>query len=236
MHCAGNQYRVKKHAIVFTNPYKPFGWNERDLITKGYYCIFNEEFLKKDKRIIEFPPFKTTSTPFHELTREEANEAERLFKRMFAEVSTQYIYKYDVAKLLVEDLLHLTMKSKSYEEKNRSPHNASERITLQFLELLERQFPIEEPTQTLRLLKASDFANELHVHVNHLNKAVKEISGKATTQIIKERIVQEAKILIQQTNWNISEIAYALGFTEPTHFNNFFKKHVELSPLKFRNV
>ncbi|HEX9152609.1 MAG TPA: hypothetical protein VF842_11030 [Flavobacterium sp.] len=31
-------------------------------------------------------------------------------------------------------------------------------------------------------------------------------------------------------------MAYALGFTEVTHFNNFFKKHVQLSPMKFRNV
>ena len=35
---------------------------------------------------------------------------------------------------------------------------------------------------------------------------------------------------------NVSEIAYALGFTEVTHFNNFFKKKVNTSPLKFRNV
>ncbi|WP_369823750.1 helix-turn-helix domain-containing protein [Chitinophaga sp. CF118] len=33
-----------------------------------------------------------------------------------------------------------------------------------------------------------------------------------------------------------SEIAYALGFNEVTHFNNFFKKHVQQSPVKFRNV
>lgn len=54
--------------------------------------------------------------------------------------------------------------------------------------------------------------------------SVKNISG------------QEAKILLKHSPWNVSEIAYALGFTETTHFNNFFKKHVELSPLKFRNI
>ena len=48
--------------------------------------------------------------------------------------------------------------------------------------------------------------------------------------------LQESKILLKHSPWNVSEIAYALGFTETTHFNNFFKKHAQLSLLKFRNV
>ena len=85
-------------------------------------------------------------------------------------------------------------------------------------------------------LSASEFASQLNVHVNHLNRAIKETSDKTTSQIIGERIVQEAKILLKHSPWNVSEIGYALGFTETTHFNNFFKKHVQLSPLKFRNI
>jgi AraC-like DNA-binding protein len=77
---------------------------------------------------------------------------------------------------------------------------------------------------------------QLNIHVNHLNRAVKEITEKTTSQLIAERLLQEAKILLKHSTWSVSEIAYALGFSEVTHFNNFFKKHVEVSPLKFRNV
>jgi AraC-like DNA-binding protein len=59
---------------------------------------------------------------------------------------------------------------------------------------------------------------------------------KTTSQIIAGHILQEAKILLKHSPRNVSEIAYALGFNEVTHFNNFFKKHVQLSPLKFRNI
>jgi AraC-like DNA-binding protein len=114
--------------------------------------------------------------------------------------------------------------------------NASHRISAFFLELLERQFPIDDNHQSLNLRSASDFAKQLNIHVNHLNRAVKETTDKTTTQLIAERVVTEAKILLKHSAWNVSEIAYALGFTEVTHFNNFFKKHVLLSPLKFRNV
>jgi AraC family transcriptional regulator, transcriptional activator of pobA len=69
-----------------------------------------------------------------------------------------------------------------------------------------------------------------------LNRAIKETTQKTTSQLIAERLVQEARILLKHSAWNVSEIAYALGFTEVTHFDNFFKKHAQLSPLKFRNV
>lgn len=234
--CSDKQYPVKKKAIVFTNPYTPFGWEERNLITKGYYCLFNEQFLKKDKRIINFLPFKTSTTPFYELTAAEAASAEKLFLRMFEEVASNYDYKYDIAKLLVEELLHLTMKSKSFNAESPKIQSAAQHLTIQFLELLERQFPIEEKFQTVKLLTASNFANQLYVHVNHLNKSIKETTEKTTTQIIKERIAQEAKTLIRHTRWNFSEIAYSLGFKEVTHFNNFFKKATKLTPTQYRNI
>jgi AraC-like DNA-binding protein len=88
----------------------------------------------------------------------------------------------------------------------------------------------------MQFRSASDFASQLNVHVNHLNKAVKETTDKTTSQIIAERILQEAKILLKHSRWNVSEIAYGLGFNEVTHFNNFFKKNTQLSPLKFRNI
>jgi AraC family transcriptional activator of pobA len=59
---------------------------------------------------------------------------------------------------------------------------------------------------------------------------------KTTSQIITERILQEAKILLKHGAWSVAEISNPLGFAEVTHFNNFFKKHLQISPLKFRNV
>jgi AraC-like DNA-binding protein len=114
--------------------------------------------------------------------------------------------------------------------------NSSQRISMLFQDLLERQFPIDESYQQVKLRSASDFAKQLNIHVTHLNRVIKSIYNKTTTQIIAERILQEAKVLLKYSVWSVSEIAYALGFTETTHFNNFFKKYVQTSPLKFRNA
>lgn len=64
----------------------------------------------------------------------------------------------------------------------------------------------------------------------------KETVGKTTSQVIAERVLQEAQILLKHSAWSVSEIAYALGFSEATHFSNFFKKHTKMSPTKFRDV
>lgn len=74
------------------------------------------------------------------------------------------------------------------------------------------------------------------MHTNYLNRAVKEITGKPTTAHITERIIAEAKALLQHTDWNISEVAYALGFDYPTYFDNFFKKQTGTNPKSLREA
>jgi AraC family transcriptional activator of pobA len=112
--------------------------------------------------------------------------------------------------------------------------NAASRLTSVFLELLERQFPIESADLPLQLKTAQDYATNLNVHVNYLNRAVKEVTGKPTTTHITDRIISEAKALLHHTDWNIAEIAYALGFEYPTYFNNYFKKLTGTNPKAFR--
>ena len=112
---------------------------------------------------------------------------------------------------------------------------ASQRISAAFLELLEQQFPIVEQ-QPIRLRSASQFADNLNIHVNHLNRAIKVTLNKTTTQVISERILQEAKILLRTSNLTVADIAYVLGYTEATHFNNFFRKHMQITPTRFRTV
>jgi len=114
--------------------------------------------------------------------------------------------------------------------------NGATRMTHLFLDLLGRQFPIEHAGEPLRLRTAQDFAEKLAVHVNYLNRVVKEVTGKPTSLPIAERIASEAKALLQHTDWSVADIAYALGFVYPTYFNNFFKRVMGLTPKSLRKV
>lgn len=236
VHYADQVFEVRKQAISFSNPQIPYKWEHLDTIRSGVFCIFNQHFFHQYGNLNQYSVFQPGGPHVIELTDEQVDQVNGMFRRMFEEISSDYIHKYDVLRTIVFELIHFAMKLQPSATFERQPINASTRISTLFLELLERQFPIDELHQQLRLRSASDFASQLNVHVNHLNRAVKESSGKTTTQIIAERVLQEAKILLKHSAWPVTDIAYALGFTEVTHFNNFFKKHTRLSPLKFRNI
>jgi transcriptional regulator GlxA family with amidase domain len=148
-------------------------------------------------------------------------------------LASDYAFKYDLIRNYVLELIHYGQKLQPATMLHPA-HTASARVSSLFIELLERQFPIESPHQKLNLRTAKDYADRLAVHVNHLNKVLKENTGRTTTDIISNRIVKEAKILLKQTDWNVSEIAFSLGFEEVAHFSNFFRKQTSIAPMALR--
>lgn len=227
---------IDKNALLFATPKIPYNWLPQDEAQSGYFCIFTADFLLPNKSGVvldELPIFRPGGYPVFELTDEENEDILFIFKKMHKELSSDYAYKYDLLRNYVLELIHYGQKLQPFTAMY-SKHNASARVSSLFIELLERQFPIESPRQRVHLRTAKDYAERLSVHVNHLNKTLKEQVGKTTTDIINNRVLQEAKILLKQTDWNISEISYCLGFEEVAHFSNFFKKHTEITPLSFR--
>jgi AraC family transcriptional activator of pobA len=79
------------------------------------------------------------------------------------------------------------------------------------------------------------YAALLTVSPNHLNKVVKEVTGKTASDSISEMLVQEAKSLLRYTDSSIAEIAYKLDFSDPASFNRFFKAGTGETPLAWRN-
>ncbi|WP_259067906.1 helix-turn-helix domain-containing protein [Mucilaginibacter sp. X4EP1] len=114
--------------------------------------------------------------------------------------------------------------------------NGALRLTITFLKLLEQQFPIGSIGHKMKYRFPVDFADMLSVHVNHLNRSLKDITGKTTSQLIAERITKEASGLLLYTGWNICEIGYCFGFEEGPHFINFFKKNARMSPTAYRKI
>jgi AraC family transcriptional regulator, transcriptional activator of pobA len=228
---------IEKQGILFATPKIPYRYAPQDEKQSGFFCVFTKDFLSKSKTgllIDELPIYQYQSDFVYQLNDAQYLEIENIFKKMDLELSSDYTFKYDLLRNYVMELIHTGQKLKPMES-NTVSNNAASRISSLFIELLERQFPIDNDAQVIQLKAPLDFANVLGIHINHLNKVLKETTGRSTTEIINGRITEEAKILLKQTQWNVSEIAYTLGFDEVAYFSNFFKKHTSLSPLKFRN-
>lgn len=82
--------------------------------------------------------------------------------------------------------------------------------------------------------RAIDFyAQKMHVSVKTLSKSVKEKLNITLGQLIRHEIINTAKLLLQ-SNIQIKDIAFELGFAEANHFSSFFKHHTSRSPVAYR--
>jgi len=227
---------IQGSALLFATPKIPYHWLPEDSNQTGMFCIFTTDFLFSGKagiQLDELPIFQPGQLPVFQIGAEEMKEIEYIFRKMQKELGSDYQYKYDLLRNLVMELIHYGQKLQPMSALSAT-QNASERISSLFIELLERQFPLDSPHQRLSLRTAKDYADRLAVHVNHLNKVLKQVTGSTTTDIISKRVIQEAKILLKQTHWNITEIAYTLGFDDLAHFSNYFKKQTSFTPIAFR--
>jgi len=234
VHYADKISVIEDQALFFANPQIPYNWEMVDENQTGFFCIFTEAFFSQFGNLKEYPLFQPGGNPIVPISTELAESLKNVYLKMFDEINSDYAFKYDVLRNLVFEIIHLALKTQTVTTSLYSKSNATIRVSSLFLELLERQFPIESTAQQINFRSPSEFASQLNVHVNHLNKALKETTGKTTSHIIAERMVQEAMILLKQTNWNINEIAWCLGFEELSHFINFFKKNVQVSPKNYR--
>ena len=236
IHYADRSFEAQGTILFFGNPHIPYSWETLSTRYVGYTCLFSEDFLKPSDRsesLQQSPLFKIGGTPVLNITEKQREFLNGIFEKMIEEQQSDYTYKDDLIRNYIHLIIHEALKLQPSE--NYDAHkNAASRLTSVFLELLERQFPIESAERPLQLKTAQDYARSLSVHVNYLNRAVKEITGKPTSTHIAERIVGEAKALLQHTDWNIAEIAFSLGFEYPTYFNNFFKKLTGTNPKALR--
>jgi AraC family transcriptional activator of pobA len=236
IHYADRSFETDETILFFANPHIPYSCEIISSTYDGYACLFTEDFLKisdRSESLQQSPLFKINGTPILKLNREQQESITAIFQKMIAEQETDYAFKDELIRNYISLIIHEALKMQPSENVSNNK-NAAERITSVFLELLERQFPIESTERPLQLKTARDFAKHLSVHVNYLNRSVKEVTGKPTTTHIAERIIREAKALLQHTDWNIADIAYALGFEYPTYFNNYFKRMTGTNPRSLR--
>lgn len=236
IHYSDKTFEQEGTILFFGNPHIPYSWETISTTYVGYTILFSADFFKNSERsesLQQSSFFKIGGTPVLKITSEQRDFLNTIFQKMIAEQESDYLYKDELIRNYISLIIHESLKMKPSENYEQNK-NASSRLTSVFLELLERQFPIETTANPLQLKTAQHYAQRLNVHINYLNRAVKEVTGKSTTAHITERIITEAKALLLHTDWSISEIAYALGFEYPTYFNNFFKKQTGTNPKSFR--
>lgn len=224
---------IERHALIFSNPLVPYRWELLEEEQAGFFCIFTHSFFQQFGDINQYPVFRPGQVPVFPLTDAQQQALASIYLDMRQELRSDYAYKQDRLRNLAFELIHHGSKMAPALAAAPTDPNADTRITALFLELLERQFPLE-PATRMPLQSPAAFASQLAVHVNHLNRALKAVTGHTTSQLLGERVAREAAFLLKHTSWLITEIAWGLGFDDLSSFTHFFRRYFPLSPRAFR--
>lgn len=227
--------------LVFNTPYQLISWEiENDW--SGYYVMFTHDFLMQchfgSTLLIDFPFLKLDLVKPISVPKEKIDFLKIKFEQILAEYEGDNPDKFK----FIESYLNLLLLSiKRFSDGSQSGFFASEQnrnadlnLVARYQSLIETQINQEDvkPEHS----STSFYADKLTIHPNHLNAIVKRITGKTAKQIIHDKLLLSAKKLLTQSDLSIKEIAYKLGYEEPTHFGSFFKKHTQLTPNQFRAI
>ncbi|RLJ67186.1 monovalent cation:proton antiporter-2 (CPA2) family protein [Lacinutrix venerupis] len=130
---------------------------------------------------------------------------------------------------LYESLHAIIFSKLEHLKQNETLHLRYERkvvIFLNFKSLLEANFSTNR--------NADFYAKKLNITYKHLNEICKEILNVTAKQFIDAFVILEAKRLLINSEIKSTELAYKLGFQEPTNFVKYFKKHTKFTPNSFK--
>lgn len=230
--CGLETFTHQRNTIHFNFPSQLFSLYDKSEDMFAYYILFTEKFIEDIlplKNIQQqFPFLDYDGVPFFQLTESEAAEIEDLFFKIDNEIKRNDKNIKRTIQLYIN--LILIVANRSYQRQNLSKKVDPKKditVVTRYKKLVSQHFITKR--------NVSDYAKMIAITPNHLSKLVKEQTGKTASSFIEEMLLMEAKALLRHTELSVSEIAYQLDFTDPSHFNKFFKKGTEATPLQYRN-
>jgi AraC family transcriptional regulator, transcriptional activator of pobA len=214
--------------LVFQSPGLLYSFS-RGVEANGYLIYFKKGCLSFFKPDFDkaFPFFNILQTNFFKLNQQKFNDFSPYFEEVFTAYENATDNQHTIASIKLLALLYQLKDITTAFAQWTDGFSTPQRILFQKFIQLVNHYYVEKRT-------IEEYAELLFVTPNHLSQYIKEASGKNALSFINDRIMTEAKSLIQFTDYDIAEIAYQLNFSDPANFGKFFKKHSEQTPLEFR--
>lgn len=233
-----NTYCIEEPTILFVHPNEIISWKNltSNMVSKGYFCIFKRGFIEKNfmvKSLMDkYGLFAENGKNVISLTPEATKNINGIFSLMYEEEKKGSEFTEDALQAYIQLII--------IEASKISRYPASTTITAEyqkvydFFQLLEKETAGINYDKSIRIKTASEFAEELSIHPNHLNALLKKQTGQNVSTHIRNRLLEESKILLLRTDWTLQNIGYAIGFTEQPNFSNFFKRNIGITLAEFR--
>lgn len=198
---------------------------------QGYVLNFSRTFLMKngipDELIDRVYLYNTFGdSPPMPVNEHQLATFKDIVKQMQAYQQSDNYFRYEALGALLKLFIINVSGACSLSKLNSEYDTGSNRLIRDFKKLIEMDYS--------KAHKVQYYADQLAVSADYLNRYVKSKTGKSAKEYIQDKLMIEAKRLLLFTELSGKELAYELGFEEPSHFNAFFKKMSGTSPIAFR--
>jgi AraC family transcriptional regulator, transcriptional activator of pobA len=213
-------YSIREDMLYCFLPGKTCKYLEGDRILEGYYISFSRDFIQPWQGSEMNGVSELFEEIFHRLimpvSDDIKHEIDMIADRMRREFNNCFNQKLELLRGLL-NIFVIYFSRNSFHEGDVQIFTRDNLLFKNFMSLVKKKFT--------SMKMVSDYARELCVTANYLNRTVKKISGNTASFHIQQQIVMEAKKQAVHCGSSMKEIAYQLGFDNLAHFSKFFKNN-----------
>ena len=223
------QFPVEAGQIYFMIPGQVHSWEFEDA-ADGYIVNFSEQYMQA---LVANPRYLDQFVFFSGIAAEQVinipaahrQQVEQVLETIVTEGNSKKEGKDDFARAALVQLLILVNRHAGKETETQQA-NYNSVILRNFQRLIEQHYKEKKLTK--------DYAAMLYITPNHLNALSKDMTGRSAGELIRDRVLLEAKRLLVNAKMSIAEIADELAFADNSYFSKFFKKYTGVTPEVFR--
>ena len=195
----------------------------------GFIINFSEEFINK---LIANPRYLESFSFFTGIAAQQVINISKKIRPLITTLFEDILLEAQQDKPFAEDVIRTKMLQLFIQVQRQATPASTPADNYNNTVLYNFKKLIDDNYKTKKLTK--HYAAMLYVTPNHLNALCKHATGRPAGEIIRERVLLEAKRLLVNANFSIAEIAAELDFSDNSYFGKFFKKYTGLTPETFR--
>jgi AraC family transcriptional regulator, transcriptional activator of pobA len=223
------KFETKPYQIYFMIPGQVHSWSfegEVDGYVVNFSPAFFQSFLLRPDYLASFPFFNNIVQDSVINLEPPLNEKIKgLFEEIITHDTQKEVFQWDIIRaLLLQIFILIDQNNFAQKPQNIPPYNYA--LLKNFQKLIEKHYT--------ELKLPMEYADLLYITPNHLNALCKEHLGIQAGEVIRNRIILEAKRLLINQQTSITEISYLLNFKDNSYFSKFFKKQVGITPEEFK--
>lgn len=219
-------YVIKPNCLITVGPGIVCSWADNYEAVNDTIYFTEELFVNftSSAFLQSFPFFHHGGNHVLQLTPEQSANLGNAFKLLY---ELQHL-EINVVSGIVYTLLGLagSFHQSNTRNENIQGNSPKQKIVSGFRKDLAEQFPEHKDV--------AYYADKLNITPKYLSEITQSELGIPAKRFIDDFIAMEAKSLLKQTNMNIQEICYWLGFEDSSHFTKFFKKQTDKTPSEYR--